>query len=332
MLNWVRLPGAESCIAPVELARRVEDRLGRQVFARASDAIVVIEGRVAPDPNGFTTVIRVSDPEGSVLGSRELSVPGADCHKLDEIVALIISITIRREHGQIGINLPSGIAAELDALFADEPSELDPSELRAAPAPARTELESAPPPPQAAAAPVAAERVLWLQLTAAMAMSTGLAPSPSFGPLLRLGVEHSEIGSVALAGGFGFVQKRVVDEGRGTLVFQPLSAALEMCWDAARFGRVRLALCAYARLGLLRADARNFMSRPGSSKPWFELAPAASVRTRLFGPSYLHFLVGIPWRIVRPRFQYRDSRGELHDAQTVARFGLDLELGLGVEF
>jgi hypothetical protein len=51
-LNWVRLAGADGCIAPVELANRVEQRLGRTVFVRANDAIVVLEGRIGPAPEG----------------------------------------------------------------------------------------------------------------------------------------------------------------------------------------------------------------------------------------------------------------------------------------
>ena len=50
----MRLPGADACVGPVELADRVERRLGRTVFVRANDAIVVIEGRIGVAKGGFS--------------------------------------------------------------------------------------------------------------------------------------------------------------------------------------------------------------------------------------------------------------------------------------
>ena len=51
-LNWVRLPGAESCIAASELALRVEERLERRVFVLAPDAELAFDGYVQPRAAG----------------------------------------------------------------------------------------------------------------------------------------------------------------------------------------------------------------------------------------------------------------------------------------
>jgi hypothetical protein len=143
-LNWVRLPGAESCVAPVELTELVERRLGRAVFVRARDAIVVIEGRVEPSPPlGFSVVLQVSDPDGTLYGTREITLPDADCRKLDQIVSLVVAVTIRRGSAG-GIALPVSVARELDRLFEDDSSELDPASLPDSPGGAAN------PPPMAA--------------------------------------------------------------------------------------------------------------------------------------------------------------------------------------
>src|SRR5262245_9058418 len=62
-LGWVRLAGAEQCIATQQLAQRVEQRVGRAVFVSASQADLAIEGRVerAPDADAFVVTLVVSD-------------------------------------------------------------------------------------------------------------------------------------------------------------------------------------------------------------------------------------------------------------------------------
>src|SRR5262249_15622690 len=127
-LSWVRLPGAEACIAQAELAAKIEARVGRPVFVRPADAIVLVEGRVAASAGGgFDAVIALSDRDGHGFGERALHLPDADCRKLDDVAALVITVILRG--GPSGLPLPDAIAHELEALFGDEPSELDPATL-----------------------------------------------------------------------------------------------------------------------------------------------------------------------------------------------------------
>ena len=49
-LSWVRLPGAEGCIAAPALAEAVERRLGHPVFSPAPSATLSVEGWVEPSP------------------------------------------------------------------------------------------------------------------------------------------------------------------------------------------------------------------------------------------------------------------------------------------
>lgn len=339
-LNWVRLSGAESCIAPVELGERVEQRLGRAVLVRIPDAIVVIEGQVAPTPTGgFAALIRVSDPSGDVYGAREIALEDGDCRRLDEMVALVVAVTIRNRGGS-GIPLPPEIAASLDALFEGEPAQLDPAELAAAPAaPAPAAAEPAEPvdtPAVDPAAVMAAERGSAWQLGAGAGWlaATGLQPDPTLGPALhvRLGLER--VGSAVLSASFGLVQRRTVRDPDfdpdGVLRLQPLQAALALCgpdWTALGF-----ALCGHAAVSVLQAEASGFAVEDGESSAAFvELGPEASLRAQLSSPVYLRLAVRVPVRLSRPEFAYTRRDATPGEAFRAARVGIAGELGLGVE-
>jgi hypothetical protein len=305
------------------------------VFVRPSAAIVVIEGRVGPDSKGgFTTELRVTDPDGEVYGSRELNVPSTDCHKLDELVALIVSITLRHQAGALGIALPEPVAMQLDALFAGEPTDFAASELAPtlAVAPSDPEPESR----VRAAAPTADEgpRTLWLRGEAGLRVVKGLQPRATLAPLLGLRLQRRDLGSLALAGSVGLPQEQPAADGaQGTLRYQPWQLALQACLAALQLGAAELGLCADARLGLIQVTARDFIgSNPGSRELWFELAASARVAVKLVGPIYAQGTLGLPWRVTHPVFQYLDSRGHRHQALAMARFGVDLQLGLGVDF
>lgn len=95
-LSFVRLPGAEACIGPRELAEAVERRLGRPVFVSAARADVTVEGRVerVEDPAGWRAVIVLSDADGEVLGEREIAAEGEDCAALVDPLVLVVAVMI----------------------------------------------------------------------------------------------------------------------------------------------------------------------------------------------------------------------------------------------
>jgi hypothetical protein len=329
-LNWVRLPGADGCIAPVELANRVEQRLGRAVFVRANDAILVIEGRVGPAVGGgFSAVLRVSDPDGTLYGSRELHVATADCHELDDIMALVIAITIRHEHAGAGIELPAQIAAQLDALFASEPSALDPSDLPKA----RAEPSAAPAPiPQAAPLTAAAPPASWqFGAKAGMALETGIQPRAAFSADVRVYAAFAGFGVVGLSGLFSVPQTQAVASGQ--LDHRFIAFGAQLCPPAWRIWLSEFALCGELRVGRLSVDPSGFLVQYGAAhEVWAELVPSALLRTQLFGPSHVLLAVGVPVRLRRPEFGYVDDEGQSHTAFVPSLFGFQLELALGVAF
>lgn len=329
-LEWARSAGAEGCIGSDELVQKVEERLGREVFSRSNDSLLLIEGTVGrAQQHGFDAVIRVRGPDGALYGSREVSVPDPDCRKLDEVLALIISVTLRHAGG--GIALPENIADQLEGLFEDAPAEPAAPEPAAAPAPVAdggNEVAEAPLP-----SPSAEPRVWQTQLEAGVAMATGLAPSISLAPLLRLQLELWERFSFGIEGRLGLGQKqRIESEPRGSLEYHKAALALTGCVSPLRAARLRLAVCVDGRVGNLSVRAQDFAHTYNVSARWLELTLAGSLRLSLLGPTFAQLRVGVPWRIIRPRFKYESNQGDLHDAFWVAPWGLDLSLSLGANF
>ncbi len=93
-LSWVRLEGAESCVASAALAQAVEARLARDVFVSAADAGLAVEGRVERDGETWRARIEVVDAEGNRLGERALESAEASCDQLGEMAAVTIALMI----------------------------------------------------------------------------------------------------------------------------------------------------------------------------------------------------------------------------------------------
>jgi hypothetical protein len=128
-LNWVRLKGAESCISPQELAIKVEQRLGRGVFVSSAAAEFAVEGYIRPAKDGgWAAQLLVTNREGEILGSRELISDRAECNSIDDALALVIAVTLYPQAGlpSSAIALPDEVAARLDRMFSEEPTDFDP--------------------------------------------------------------------------------------------------------------------------------------------------------------------------------------------------------------
>lgn len=350
VLNWVRLAGAEHCIAPAQLAEAVETRLGVSVFVPPgrARAILVIEGRVEPlPPQGFKAVLDFTDPDGVSYGTRELALADTDCRKLDPLLSLVIALTIQRGSGS-GIELPDAIAGELDRLF--EPDSVDAAAVldvqpTAAPAPsptARVRVSGQPSPARqittpAAAAPGTPERRRepgpW---GAALAVSTTAGVLPAWALGAMLGLTYTANGwGIGLFGRLVVPQERAVGGNEpGTLDTRFEQAGLSFCTPELRVPLVSIAGCAAVSLGMIHVSARDFLAfDQRTSALWLEGEPRARARTGLWGASYLQLTMGLPIRFMTPDFGYRSAQGAITvSAVRVVRVGLLLELGLGVEF
>jgi hypothetical protein len=97
-LSWVRLDGAETCIAGPDLARAVEARLARSVFVATPTAEIVVEGRAERVGVGaaarWRAVLHITDTSGALVGDRIVESGAASCDELGRIAAVAIALMI----------------------------------------------------------------------------------------------------------------------------------------------------------------------------------------------------------------------------------------------
>lgn len=92
-IAWVRGIGADRCVGRIALEDDVKARLHYDPFALPPD--VQVEGAVVQVPSGgFRAEIVVRDPNGKLLGTRQLGSREADCRALGEAVAVAITVAI----------------------------------------------------------------------------------------------------------------------------------------------------------------------------------------------------------------------------------------------
>jgi hypothetical protein len=269
-LSWVRQPGAEPCIAAAELAQRVERLIG-PVLTSASRARLSIEGRIAPRVAmpGFAVVIVTSEPDGRILGQRELSSAESDCHLLDERLAFVIAIAID----------PDAALAELPAEFSadNEPGKELLADLRAHPprlassaalSPARHERAERQAVPRRVRAPS-------LGFVAAFgpALAAGMLPAASLGLGLELGFATGSWLQL-LRGGFWLPQSRALTSDQ-SVELSGLRLAIASCPELWAARSWRLAACASAVALRLAAQPIGFA---GTSRDLWFLGPGLDAR------------------------------------------------------
>jgi hypothetical protein len=97
-LSWTRLPGAESCIGAGELARKVEERLGRSALVAPSQADRSVEAHVEPRRGGgWQASLALADRSGTILRERALETREPSCRALDDALVLVIALLVDPE-------------------------------------------------------------------------------------------------------------------------------------------------------------------------------------------------------------------------------------------
>jgi hypothetical protein len=225
-LAWVRSEGADACIGGKELAEAVERVLGRRVFVSASAADVAIEGRVdkVAGVAGWKATLRISDDHGTLLGSRDVESPAADCREMDASLAFVIAVMIDPD------------ATPRPPVPLDRPS----------PVPLPAPLPAAPPP-----VPPSSRWQMAPQLGVSAAF--GELPTPAWGASARLRLGPPAVG-VELLGSLFLPQDAAVPGTAGAAVhFTWAYAGALLCPTLARFSTLSLVGCAGALGGVLTA-------------------------------------------------------------------------------
>ena len=335
-LNWVRLSGAEACIAAAELVQRVEARLGRSLFAAARDAKLFVDGYVARSAQGFAVTLEVSERDGRVLGRRTLQFAGDDCSVIIEAVTLVIAVTLYPDSALpfSGIPLEPGTAADLDALFARESAELDPASLPQAPAAA-----PAPPTHGREAAPAAVGGGT-PRSKAPFGLTLAGAPTLGFGQLPGLAAGAAAYATLrpwpdlSIEAGFVYFPARSVraEVVRGEAQFALWLGSLAVCplrpagWDT-------FDVCFGAEAGSLYASASEFLFvNQRGSEAVLNLRASGVWSVTLAGPLLLRMALSLSVPILQHNYTFRGPDNAPVSLFRMPQASLRAEVGLGVTF
>lgn len=115
-LHWSRAENAAECVDPRTLAELVETYTG-PVLATPSSADASIEGTIERvGSETFRVHVSVTIMRGRPSGQRVLSLPAADCRKLDGAIAFVIASTLDPDLGA------QSLPAELSWLQSETPA------------------------------------------------------------------------------------------------------------------------------------------------------------------------------------------------------------------
>lgn len=339
-LNWVRLPGAESCITASELAQRVEARLERTVFVLAQEAELAFDGYVQPRPEGgFAAHLAVTNAAGEILGARDIESAQASCRALDDALVLIAALTLFPDDfgfASGGIPLDADTNARLHALFGDEPSELDPAEL---PPTAAAEPRVEPPAAAKPAEPIAQpEReppqppgLVAVEVSPVLAI--GVLPGAAVGVSAELTLRLSELWPVR-AGFSHFFERDARAErlSSGTGYFERNELLLVACPVSSEHA-FAFEVCAGAVFGVMSVSSDGFADGGvKASDLVFDLAGLAGARLRFFDRLLARASVTASLPLVQHTYEYQALDASSEPLFRSAQVGLRLQIGVGAEF
>jgi hypothetical protein len=301
-LHAVRAPGAEACVTPYELARRVETLTGPR-FVAASASKVSLEVWLARDASGYFAQLTRSDARGR-SEPRTLRAPGPECGALTPTLVFVVALMV--DPALSSAALPPEVLAALTEALPDDDTLLAAVEAPAPAPPAPPQRVATPPAPLPAQAPLGDTRFA-LELSG-LARShgrfTGLVgaalgadlPVPRFAPL-RLALYAASSPAPGML---------ALDLRRLTAV----AVDVGLCPLHLRRGALRFHGCAGLGAGWLLGVGAGFVenrrARLMDTGLTAELGLAYQI-TRRFG---LAFALGVRVRLSRGRFSAEDRAGE----------------------
>ncbi len=157
--------GSADCPDEQTLADAVGARLGYEPFTKDASRLVVITFR--REGSSRRAIVQMKDADGSVKGERTLRSSQGDCEELASATTLTISILLDPRSGMI----------------PPRPPDREPTPDL--PLPVATQPPDTPVPPE-----TIPREPLHLRATLAGTGSIGIAPAPTLGVLVGLGIEH----------------------------------------------------------------------------------------------------------------------------------------------
>ena len=324
-LSWVRMGGADSCVATQDLARYVEARLGRAVFVSAAQADVSVEGHIEPNRGGpgFHATVSLRDAKGALLGTRELTKKEASCDEMRAPLALVIAVMIDPDAALKSKPEPPPLPPPEPTVIVKEKTV-----YVEVPAPPK---ESGPPatasPPQRPAKPT------WeTEIDLSFASSVGLLPSAGPGVGLSAIILPPRGPAFSIDSTYFFGTEATAERG-AKATFTAGLGALGVC-PLARHGDV-FSIFACAALGLGAEDVKStgFDTQRGTQSRII-FVPSLDVRgsARVVGPLRVSLALSALFPVTRDSFVYDRGDGTQGRIFQASPIGGKAAAGLGVAF
>ncbi len=320
-LSWVRLPGAESCIATQALSRAVEDRLRRPVFVSPSNADLSVEGHVERAGKGFRAEVTVRDAQGATLGKRELQSPGAACSGLDEPLSLAIALMIDPDADRPKPAVDAG--APDAAIDAAAPVATATATATVVVVERQIVVEKPVPAPK---------KPGWLfDGTAGLAAGLGMLPKFSFGLAAQAILEPPKFwglhGAVA-----GFGPSEVPTENGGSSVLGTVWLEGGLCPVHLHGREVHFWSCALAEIGFWNVQSRGVNRAEDTLRLLIGMGANARVSLHLIGPFVFRVGLTLSVPFARQVVAVRTSSGGSSEVLSPFFFNGYLDAGFGLHF
>lgn len=336
-LEWVREPGAESCISGAALARLLEQVLGPS--AVDSGPPLLAQGHIAPAPAPlrWRMTLRVWDARGELLGERELSHAAPHCSALTSSVLLILAMSIDPDAARSG--LPPAVAAELRR-DRNEDVDVWPSAVHVPPIASFERLgdtlDQATPnagPRRAAPAETARPTPRW-QVLFGLALSIGLLPEVSPGLSLAGRFRFAPAWSVSL-GASAWLPRQVPLPGPYALAdgveFGALQAELRLCRSLVDGRRFELSACLGSAVGSRWVSAAALETRQNPWRAYLGPMLGLESKVQLGQRGFVSGGVTAIGQLRQDRFTYLDHAGEVRPLFTPSSFAGWASLNIGAE-
>lgn len=323
-LSWVRMPGADSCVATQDLARDVEARLGRAVFVSAAQADVSVEGHIEPNRGGagFHATVSLRDAKGALLGTRDLSKKEASCDEMRAPLALVIAVMIdpdaalkpKPEPPPLPPPEPTVIVKE-KTVYVEVPAK-------------ETPKDAALPPPATKTA-----KATWeTEVDLAFASSLGLIPSAGPGTDVSAVILPPRGPAFSIDSSYFFGTDAAAERG-AKASFSGGVGALGVCPLALRRDAFSLFACAALGLGAIDVKSSGFDTGLGTQTRLL-FVPSLDVRgsLRIVGPLRASLGLSALVPVGRDSFVYTRADGSQTQLFQASPIAGKAAAGLGVTF
>jgi hypothetical protein len=314
-LSWVRMAGAEECVGTQQLARAVEDRLGRTVFVSAAEADVSVEGHIEPQPKGWRAVITLRDAKGTLLGTRELATEKPSCDALREQLALVIAVMIDPDAGsrpKPGPSANASAAGTTPPIYIIQHEQVVVAEKPKGPT--------------------------WrFDGGAGITTGVGLMPAPHagihVGGIITPPFPLPAPWAVGLEGyGSVYLDTEASAERGASAVFSLISVGSSLCPVQLFGGWGSFSVCGGGQLGALRVRGKGFDAAREELYGLVNLASGVRLSVFLLKPIVLRLSVDSVLPLVRDRFSYIGQDGQQHELFRAWPLTISGAGGLGVQF